>query len=410
MTESFDINTKFYAHDGVLGRRDYCVNIIYISAISLLINCPFLIYWLFKCSSLADIFKYDAIFVHAPLMLKLLTILTAAAVVTIFIPTIKRRVRDICAETNNYWTTICTIILGLSQFWFIFSLPTYLAIQCVASITGLCLLFMPGKVTSRMPYDYTKDFNWGAFFGTWIWGLYNKSYITLFAWAVNATPFSGLFAIYCGLKGNEWAYKGKKWNDVREFNKSQKRQAIFFICLVFLIIPAIIILPIVILVALIAAAGCGNCDNSPQVDKIATPPAIEQQVQQKKSDEKIELDNCYKFMANIYFDSYEFTEDEYSFYVSESDWKTYTIFDKLDLMSKAQKISKGYRYKVNQIKYPNQCRYSSGSDEIEKIKLYSTEKHQLLGEFNKEIDLNNASAKYIFMNMFKIFKFYEIEK
>ena len=24
-----------------------------------------------------------------------------------------------------------------------------------------------------------KRFNWGAFFGTWIWGLVNKSYITL---------------------------------------------------------------------------------------------------------------------------------------------------------------------------------------------------------------------------------------
>ena len=115
-------------------------------------------------------------------------------------------------------------------------------------------------------------------------------------------------------------------------------------------------------------------------------------------------------MANIYFDSYEFSENEYKFYVSEKDWKTYTIFDKLDLMNKAQKISKGYRYKLNKIKYPDRCPYSSESDDLNKIKLYSTEKHQLLGEFNDDIDYENISAKEMLKSVLKMWKFYDIEK
>ncbi len=403
MTENFDINTKFYSYEGILGRRDYCINLVYISAISLALNIPFTVYWWIKCSSMEDIFRYNVIFMNAPILLKLISLLGTAAVITLLIPTIHRRIRDICAETNIYWTTICTIFFGLTNFWFMLPFTTYMAVFCVASIVGLYLLFMPGKITSRLPYDYTKDFNWGAFLGTWMWGLYNRSYITLFMWAASATPLSGLFQIYCGLKGNEWAYKGKKWNDVKAFNKSQKRQTIFFVCLNFLIIPALFILPLIIIMALIVAFG-GDCQNSASVDRVTPPPAIEQKVENKStSTDKIELSGIYKSMANIYFDSYELTENEYRFYVSEKDWESYTIFEKLDLMSTANKIIKGCRYK-------NGCGYRTNSDAIEKIKLYSTEKHQLLGEFNKDIDFDNASAKDIFKNMFKIFKFYEIEK
>ena len=408
MLENLNINTKLYSYDGVLGRRDYCINLIYISAISLVMNIPFFMYWLLKCSTFEDLFNFNIIFLNSPILLKIWTLFSAILIVGLLIPTIHRRIRDIYAETKHYMTTVCAIIFGLIHFWFLFSYVNYLILLGITWIIGLCLLFVPGKVTSKLPYDYTKDFCWGAYFGTWIWGLYNKSYITLLMWALGATPLRWLFKIYCGLKGNEWAYKGKKWQDVEAFNKSQKKQTIFFICLNFLIIPALSILPIVLLIVLMIAIGCGGCQNNSSVSQVATPPAIEQQIN-KNTDEKIELDGIYKTMANIYFDSYEFTENEYKFYVSENDWKTYTIFDKLGLMNKAQKISKGYRYKVNQRKYPDRCPYSSDSDDLDKIKLYSTEKHQLLGEFNDDLDYENMSAKEIFKNIFKMWKFYEVE-
>ena len=368
MTENIDINTKFYSYDGILGRRDYCLNLVYITAISFVINLPFTIYWLIKCSSLEDFFRFNTIFLNSPIMIKLLSLISAIAMLVLFVPTIHRRVRDLCARTNNYLTTACAIIFGLANFWFIYPFVSYTAILCITWITGLCLLFIPGKVTSKLPYDYTKDFSWGAYFGTWIWGLYNRSYMTLFMWVAGATPLRELFKIYCGLKGNEWAYKGKKWNDVEAFNKSQKRQTIFFICLNFIILPALFMLPIILLIVLIIALSAGSCSNCNTVNQVKSPPAVEQRVQDKKGDEKVELDGFYKSMAYLYFDSYEFTKNEYKFYVSEKDWKTYTIMDKLDLMNKAQKISKGYRYKLNKIEHPNTCPYSSNYDDLNKIK------------------------------------------
>ena len=410
MTENIDINTKFYSYNGILGRRDYCLNMVYITAISLLINIPFQIYWLIKCSSLEDLFKFDIIFSSAPIVIKFLSLICAVVLFALLIPTIHRRVRDLCAKTNHYLTAVCSIFFGLSNFWFLFPFEKYIVILGITWIIGLCLLFIKGKITSKLPYDYTKDFCWGAYFGTWIWGLYNRSYVTLFSWALAVTPFRWLFKIYCGLRGNEWAYKGKKWNDVDAFNKSQKNQTIFFMCLNFLILPALLTLPFILLIVLIIALGAGSCQNCATVDKVTTPPAIEQKAEQKKTDEKVELDGFYKSMAYIYFDSYEFSEKEYKFFVSEKDWKTYTIMDKLDLMNKAQKISKGYRYKLNQKEHPNTCPYSSDSDDLSKIKLYSTEKHQLLGEFNDDIDYNNMSAKELFKSITKMWKFYEIEE
>ena len=68
-----------------------------------------------------------------------------------------------------------------------------------------------------MPYDYKKEFNWGAFFGTWIWGLFNKSYKTLWMLLLWCTPWGLLFAIYCGIKGNEWAGKNRDWDNLEKF-------------------------------------------------------------------------------------------------------------------------------------------------------------------------------------------------
>lgn len=76
-----------------------------------------------------------------------------------------------------------------------------------------------------MPYDYKKEFNWGAYFGTWIWGLFNNSYIPLLHLLLFLTPLGWYFRLLCGLKGNECAYKNKRYDDVKLFNKSQEKQA-----------------------------------------------------------------------------------------------------------------------------------------------------------------------------------------
>ena len=103
-----------------------------------------------------------------------------------------------------------------------------------------------------------KRFNWGAFFFTWIWGLVNKSYLTLISlalWAISfvvpfifgfgaglsgnetayavGTGFGFIFGIissliglglriWFGIKGNDWAWQNKHWQSTEHFNDVQK--------------------------------------------------------------------------------------------------------------------------------------------------------------------------------------------
>ena len=74
--------------------------------------------------------------------------------------------------------------------------------------------------------EIKNKFNWGAFFLGWIWGLFNKSYITLLQIPIAFIPFIGPvinigLAVWFGKKGNEWALKNKHFNNLEEFIKFQ---------------------------------------------------------------------------------------------------------------------------------------------------------------------------------------------
>jgi hypothetical protein len=99
------------------------------------------------------------------------------------------------------------------------------------------------------------SWNWGAFAFTWIWGIFNYTYkplkiflgflafnvaVTLvfsYLWIVpDVDPqpyFYYLYIIFfvvlmviCGIKGNDWALRSKKWRSLREYENSQKIWAI----------------------------------------------------------------------------------------------------------------------------------------------------------------------------------------
>ena len=76
-----------------------------------------------------------------------------------------------------------------------------------------------------------KHFNWGAFFFSWIWGLCHKSYITLITIPVAFIPFIGWLIniglqTWFGIKGNEWAWQNKRWENSEAFHKNQRIWAI----------------------------------------------------------------------------------------------------------------------------------------------------------------------------------------
>lgn len=65
--------------------------------------------------------------------------------------------------------------------------------------------------------------NWGAFLLWWIWGIGNNTYVAF----LTLIPFLGWFIMpfVLGVKGNEWAWKNKRWESVGHFRAVQKQWA-----------------------------------------------------------------------------------------------------------------------------------------------------------------------------------------
>lgn len=64
--------------------------------------------------------------------------------------------------------------------------------------------------------------SWGAFFFSWFWSIFNHVWIGLLALL---GPLALIVAIVLGVKGNEWAWKNRKFSGVEEFNSVQKKWA-----------------------------------------------------------------------------------------------------------------------------------------------------------------------------------------
>ncbi|GJM42162.1 MAG: hypothetical protein DHS20C20_24440 [Ardenticatenaceae bacterium] len=65
-----------------------------------------------------------------------------------------------------------------------------------------------------------QGWNWGAFFLNWIWGLGNNTYIALLC----LVPYVNLVMVFVvGAKGNEWAWRNKRWDSVEHFVSTQKK-------------------------------------------------------------------------------------------------------------------------------------------------------------------------------------------
>jgi hypothetical protein len=76
-----------------------------------------------------------------------------------------------------------------------------------------------GMTESTIVPEKVKGWSWGAFVFVWLWGIPNKSFLTLFT----LIPYAGiLWRIFCGVKAKEWAWQNNKWDSVEEFNRIQK--------------------------------------------------------------------------------------------------------------------------------------------------------------------------------------------
>jgi len=67
-----------------------------------------------------------------------------------------------------------------------------------------------------------QGWNWGAFLLTWIWGLGNNVLLAL----LTLVPIVGLVMwIMLGVKGSEWAWQQKRWDNVEHFRRVQRTWA-----------------------------------------------------------------------------------------------------------------------------------------------------------------------------------------
>jgi len=107
--------------------------------------------------------------------------------------------------------------------------------------------FFTGYKGKDIPKEL-KDFNWGAFLLTFIWGIKFKAWVTFLViplvWFQFPFGLNWLFLIilqfYCGIKGNEWAYQVDWWKTPADFRRTQTRWAIAAV-LVHILVPLVII-------------------------------------------------------------------------------------------------------------------------------------------------------------------------
>ena len=88
--------------------------------------------------------------------------------------------------------------------------------------TRLAKVNTPGQGKYAVVPAEIRGWNWGAFLFGWIWGVGNNVWISL----IDLIPgFAILMHIVLGVKGNEWAWRNKKWDGAEHFKRTQRTWA-----------------------------------------------------------------------------------------------------------------------------------------------------------------------------------------
>lgn len=353
-------NNNLLEFEGIINRRNYIVNILLVETlIQSLVATP-LFFVALTNSHISGLILGDGIM---PKWWNFVLFITGLLSSIMYMPSVVKRIRDIMglSSKDNIKSfaifTFVVLMLGLPVSFsneFIFSAFKLFGLGILIS-----LAFIEGKITGSMPKSEIAQFNWGAFIGTWIWGLFNKSYITLWALPLSFTMGALPFYIICGLKGNEWAYEKRTNKNIALFHAQQKLQTIIWT----VAIPILSFMIFIVCTIGIYNFATTYSKNHPDFAQ----KALEHYVKTESN------------AAMSKFDKIELTKDEYKFYISPKKWAKAPYKEKVATFDMAS----GY-VMLQTLNGDNLLDVFSGSTNkniMNKIKIYSTFNDELLGEF-----------------------------
>ena len=390
MIDKLRLNTKFLGTDGIIGRYDFCYNLIFLGMIALIFSLPLNLYLLANLGTLEDLLNLNKVWAEASWLLKIWTLVGGIVCSYIVCINANRRLNDINGKISKDINLIFSTLFILNTFGVIFPCPIAMLLTTLNTIAILYLVLKKGEITGKYPYDYRKEFNWGAYFGTWLWGLWNKSYKTLWIILLGWTPWGFLYSLYIGMKGNEWAANNRDWQNLDEFKKSQETQTIVFVLYKVLLLPIIIYTVVFGTIFGIMATSIKEAASSPECNS------------------KLEkLDTTFEKFSSIYFESYKITKDENKFYVLPEDWSRYSYSEKKDILDMAASLASSKRSKADK------DGYYSKTKELPRTKIYNIKNNELLAEYFMDESLlysENTTTKNILKSAMKAYKFYKATK
>lgn len=352
----FEENNKFLSMCGILGRRDFIVNYLIIEVIECLIfSTPFVYLLLFNPTLMGELTQNAY-----PMWLLIWICISGLISTALLFPSIVRRVRDIIGETDNNRIYLVSSVLAVMIFAVYTPVGANFWSKVISTFVIISLLCTKGKITSQKPANPLFKFNWGAFLGTWIWGLFNKAPKTIFMLPLLLTTGWFPFMFICGIRGNEWAVKQDKTEDLENFHKKQKTQATIWA----------IIAPILLVVGFFAMT-------------ITSGVAVYNygKAHPEFKDKLINVTNEYQDVAiKSNFTKIDLQKDSYNFYIEPEIW------NKLSDRYKKQMFNMAANYvdsknSTTEEQIKQREKYPINVETMNKTKIYSSFNNEILAEY-----------------------------
>ena len=170
MSGYFEENKKFFSLRGILNRRNFFVNLLIIELIESLLVTP-VVYLMFFKPEIMQAFSAAP----RPIWVSLMMVVLGLVNSVLLFPSVVRRIRDILGDEDDNKISVISAVLTVIMFIVYTPLGTSFFGSWLTLFVMVSLLFWQGKISGERPKSEIIKFNWGAFWGTWIWGLLNKS-------------------------------------------------------------------------------------------------------------------------------------------------------------------------------------------------------------------------------------------